>query len=207
VNPSAGLLASVFAVYLAAVASPGPNTFVVTRLALADGRRSASLAVLGVAAGNLLWLAVTLGGTHVLFERAPGLARAIRIGGGIYLGWLGLRVLAAAVRGGDILTPAAERPAPGSSFRTGFLTSLTNPNTFPFYVSLLGATVAATVPVWVRFAAAGGVLLLCILWYGGLAWGFSAPKVQRAYQSWSRAVNLLLAGLLLLFGVKLLVGW
>jgi threonine/homoserine/homoserine lactone efflux protein len=206
-NPNLALLGSIFAVYLSAVVSPGPNTFIVTRLALADGRRPALLAVLGVTVGNLAWLALTIGGAHLLFERAPGVASAIRIVGALFLGWLGVRALSAAVRGGDLLTRIEGAPVPvGSAFRAGILASLTNPNTLPFYLSLLGVTVAPAVPLWVRFVAAGGVLLLCMLWYGGLAVGFSLPAVQIGYRRWARAINLVLAGMLIAFALRLLRG-
>lgn len=205
-NAQLGLLASIFAVYLTAVVSPGPNTFIVTRLALADGRRPALLAVLGVTVGNLCWLTVTLGGAHLLFERAPVLASALRIAGALYLGWMGVRTLRAAIKGGDLLTRIEGAPAPvGFSFRAGLFTSLTNPNTLPFYLSLLGVTVAPTVPLWVRFGAGGGVLLLCMLWYGGLAVGFSSETVQLGYRRWARAINVLLAGLLIAFALRLLL--
>ena len=48
---STELLASVFAVYVAAVVIPGPNTLIVTRLALSGSRRAAYGAVLGIATG------------------------------------------------------------------------------------------------------------------------------------------------------------
>ncbi len=199
------LLGSIYAVYLTAVVSPGPNTFIVTRLALADGRRPALLAVLGVTVGNLCWLTVTLGGAHLLFERAPVLASALRIAGALYLGWMGLQALRAAIKGGDLLTRIEGAPAPvGSSFRAGMLASLTNPNTLPFYLSLLGVTIAPAVPLWVRFAASGGVLVLCMLWYGGLAVGFSNEAVQLGYRRWARAINVVLAALLIAFALRLL---
>ncbi len=175
-----------------------------TGLALSSSRRAALTAVLGVTAGNALWLGVTLGGAHLLLERAPGLLTALRIVGALYLGWLGVRALRAAWRGGDLMTRVdGAAPVAGSAFRVGVVTSLTNPNTLPFYLTLLGVTVMPGVPGWVRYAAAVAVLLLCLLWYSGLAVGFSSPTVQAAYRRWARGVNLLLALLLLLFAARL----
>jgi threonine/homoserine/homoserine lactone efflux protein len=45
-----------------------------------------------------------------------------------------------------------------------------------------------------------------MLWYGGLAWGFSSAIVQAGYRRWTRAINLALAGVLLAFAAKLVVG-
>ncbi len=203
--PTAALLGSIFGVYLTAVASPGPNTFIVTRLALGTGRRPALVAVLGIATGNLVWLGVTVAGAHFLFERFPALAVTLRHVAAAFLGWLGLRALRAAIKGGDLLTRVEGAPPPGgSAFRAGFLTALTNPNTLPFYLSLLGVTVAPAEPGWLRFAAAGGVLVLCLLWYGGLAYGFSLDPVQAGYRRWARGINVTLALLLLWYAARLL---
>jgi threonine/homoserine/homoserine lactone efflux protein len=200
------LLGSIFGVYLTAVVSPGPNTFIVTRVALAAGRRPAAVAVLGIALGNLCWLALVLAGAQLLFATFPALAGLLRIGAGVYIAWLGMGALRASVRGNDVLTSLEGPPAMGSSFRAGLITSLTNPNTLPFYLSLLGVTVAPSEPVWLRFAAAGGVLVLCVLWYGGLALSFSSGRVQAMYRRWTAAINLLLAALLLAFAARLLFG-
>jgi threonine/homoserine/homoserine lactone efflux protein len=201
------LLATISGVYLAAVVSPGPNTFVVTRLALAEGRKPAVVAVFGIGVGNSCWLALTLAGAHLLFERFPVLGMGIRLIGSAYLGWLGFQALRAAYRGGDLLARmSGPTPVEGSSFRAGLVTSLTNPNTLPFYLTLLGVTVAPEVPFWLRFAAAGTVLLLCVLWYGGLALSFSLAPVQRWYRRWGRLVNLVLAGALLHLAWRLIRG-
>ncbi len=199
------LLGSIFGVYLTAVVSPGPNTFIVTRLALATGRRPALQSVLGIATGNACWLTLTLAGAHFLFAQYPGLALGLRYVAAAFLGWMGLRALRAALKGGDLLTRVeGAAPPTGSAFRAGFLTSLTNPNTLPFYLSLLGVTVMPGTPTWVRFAAAGGVLLLCLAWYSGLAWSFSSEPVQAGYRRWARGINLALALLLLLYAGRLL---
>jgi threonine/homoserine/homoserine lactone efflux protein len=51
-TPPGPLLASIFALYLLTVITPGPNTFIVTRLALSATRRHAALALLGIALAN-----------------------------------------------------------------------------------------------------------------------------------------------------------
>jgi threonine/homoserine/homoserine lactone efflux protein len=45
-----------------------------------------------------------------------------------------------------------------------------------------------------------------MLWYGGLAVGFSLPAVQIGYRRWARAINLVLAGMLIAFALRLLRG-
>lgn len=95
-TPPGPLLASIYGLYLLAVITPGPNTFIVTRLALSATRRHAARAVLGIALGNAAWLCVTLGGVAVLLQQVPGGMRAVRYAGGLYLLYLGVRGLRSA---------------------------------------------------------------------------------------------------------------
>jgi threonine/homoserine/homoserine lactone efflux protein len=216
-TPPGPLLASIYGLYLLAVIIPGPNTFIVTRLALSATRRHAALAVLGIALGNTAWLCLILGGVAVLLQQLPGGMRAVRILGGLYLLYMGARGFysaRAASRASEATPTAApekalvERALAGEEdrpFRSGLFSSLTNPNTMPFYLSLLAPTVASGVPLWVRMAAAAGIVTLAMAWYGTLAWGLSTGHVRRAYSRREPLIRRVLALVLVAYGLRLLV--
>ncbi|HZH02749.1 MAG TPA: LysE family translocator [Myxococcaceae bacterium] len=202
------MLASIYGFYLLAVALPGPNTFIVMRLALGGSRRRAWSGVLGIVLGNSLWVAVTLGGMAALLARYPGSSRAVGLCGGLYLIYLGIRALRQPVRGSRGSPEAsaiggaedeADRP-----FLSGFLASLSNPNTLPFYLSILAPTLLPTVPMGVRLAAGGGILLLALGWYGTLGWIASSARAQRAYLRREALIRVLLALSMAGYGVRLL---
>ncbi|MET0401769.1 MAG: LysE family transporter [Cystobacter sp.] len=216
-TPPGPLLASIFGLYLLAVITPGPNTFIVMRLALSTTRQHAARAVLGIAMGNAAWLCVTLGGVAILLQRLPGGPRTLRVLGGLYLlylggkGWLAARK--AARPSGTAPASAAEkalveRALAGEEarpLRSGLLSSLTNPNTLPFYLSLLAPTAAPGTPLWVRVTAAAGIVTLAIGWYGTLAWGLSTGHVRRAYTRREPFIRQGLSLLLVAYGLRLLV--
>jgi threonine/homoserine/homoserine lactone efflux protein len=216
-TPPGPLLASIYVLYLLAVITPGPNTFIVTRLALSASRRHAALAVLGIALGNSVWLCVTLGGVAVLLQQIPGGMRAVRYVGGLYLlymgvrGWLAARAASRASAVEPAVTPETalvERALAGEEtrpFRSGLFSSLSNPNTMPFYLSLLAPTVVAGIPVWVRVAAGAGVVTIAMAWYGTLAWGLSTEHVRRAYSRREPLIRRVLALVLVVYGIRLLV--
>ena len=86
-----------FAFTAVLVATPGATTAVVVRNTLAGGRRAGMAAALGAAIGNTTHAVAAGLGLAVLVARWPDALTAIRIAGGVYLGWLGLRSLARAV--------------------------------------------------------------------------------------------------------------
>ncbi len=216
-TPPGPLLASIFGLYLLAVITPGPNTFIVMRLALSATRRHAVWAVLGIALGNAIWLCITLGGVAVLLQRLPGGMRAVRYAGGLYLlymGVKGLRAARAAARAAGAASTVAvekalvERALSGEEerpFRSGLFASLTNPNTMPFYLSLLAPTVAVGMPIWVRVAAGAGIVVLSMAWYGSLAWGLSTGHIRRAYTRREPLIRGVLSLVLMVYGIRLLV--
>ncbi|OJH42595.1 LysE family translocator [Cystobacter ferrugineus] len=216
-TPPGPLLASIYGLYLLAVITPGPNTFIVTRLALSASRRHAAWAVLGIALGNAVWLCVTLGGVAVLLQQIPGGMRAVRYAGGLFLLYMGVRGLLAARAASrasaaePAVTPEkalVERALAGEEarpFRSGLFSSLSNPNTMPFYLSLLAPTVVAGIPPWVRVAAGAGILTIGMAWYGTLAWGLSTGHVRRAYSRREPLIRRVLALMLVVYGIRLLV--
>jgi len=98
-------------IWLAAVISPGPNFLVVSRLALSRSRTSAIGATFGIAAGSLIYAALTLFGLSVLILRFAWLGETIRVVGGAYLVWLGIQAWRATP---DDLQSAAAEPGRGA---------------------------------------------------------------------------------------------
>ncbi|QSQ25147.1 LysE family transporter [Pyxidicoccus parkwayensis] len=216
-TPPGPLLASICGLYLLAVITPGPNTFIVTRLALSTTRRHAARAILGIALGNAAWLCLILGGVAVLLQQLPGATRAVRYVGGLYLLYLGLKGLrsarlasrasGAAPTGGPELAPV-ERALAGEEdrpFRSGLFASLSNPNTLPFYLSILAPAVSPGIPLWVRGVAAASIVSIAIAWYGTLAWGLSTGHVRRLYARREPLIRALLGLVLVVYGIRLLV--
>src|SRR5947209_4386894 len=118
------LLLSLFVVDILAAMSPGPNFVLVTQTAVQRTTRHALAVVAGFVTTNVLWCVAVVFGLKALFDLAPWLYVAIKVGGGAYLLYLGISMW----RG----TEAAmiESPAgysAGGSYVRGVLTNFTNP--------------------------------------------------------------------------------
>jgi threonine/homoserine/homoserine lactone efflux protein len=129
-------------VSLVVIVVPGPDTALVLRSTLRDGRVAGLFSALGIAAGQTFWALMTsLGITAFLLASQPVFA-AIKIAGAAYLVYLGARSLITAVRGvaAAPANPTASTAAPRSAlraFRQGVLSDLGNPKIGVFFTSLL----------------------------------------------------------------------
>jgi threonine efflux protein len=119
--------------YLIAAASPGPNFFIIRQLALAGERHRACLVAAGITAGSTLWASSAMAGLAALLLHVRWLSFGLKLAGAAYLVWYSLKLLrSAAQKGGDVLGDTPHVPTTGQAFRTGLLTSLTNPKSGVF---------------------------------------------------------------------------
>jgi threonine/homoserine/homoserine lactone efflux protein len=124
-----------FALVAAAViCTPGQDTALTIRNTLLGGRGNGLRTAQGVAAGQALWTVAAGAGIAALVAASQPLFTAIRIAGAVYLVWLGVQALMAAVQG----RRHAEHPhGSAAGFRQGLLSNLANPKMAIFFTSLL----------------------------------------------------------------------
>ncbi|MDP9390395.1 MAG: LysE family translocator [Actinomycetota bacterium] len=169
--------------------TPGLDTALVLRAALARGRREAAATAAGIVAGLLVWGAAAAVGVSALVTASELAFDLLRYAGAAYLIWFGGRLLRRAARPG----PADPLPddAPGRSAwratRLGLLTNLLNPKVGVFYVALLPQFVPAgrdPLAVGLLLAAVHGAIslgwfTLLILAAGALGRRLRSPRTTR----------------------------
>jgi threonine/homoserine/homoserine lactone efflux protein len=119
------------------IATPGPDTALIIRNALAGGPRASTMSALGVAMGILAWASAATLGVGVLLERSSTAFTILKLAGAAYLFYLGARSLlsrshdnAPAVGSGSTLS---DRGAWGQ----GLVSNLLNPKTGAFFVTVM----------------------------------------------------------------------
>jgi len=114
---------------------PGPDTLVVLRELVRDGRGRAGQTVVGVLCGLAVWvLAAALGLSALLRASHTGYI-SLKIAGAAYLIWLGVQSLRR-----RRLASREDRPRRrvlGRGFTAGFATDLLNPKVGVFFVTFL----------------------------------------------------------------------
>ncbi len=194
------VLLTLGAVQMAAVASPGPNFFLVSQTAAREGRRAGLGVAAGVCAGAILWCAAALLGMEIVLRRAAWALQVLQLAGGLYLIWIGFRMLRS--QGGT----GAEAPVLRYPFWQGFTTSLANPKVILFFGSVLSAVFDPALPAWAKWAAFGIVAFNETWWYLAVVLLFSTGAMQRAYARTGKWLDRVFGGLLLCFGLRLCWG-
>ena len=120
------------------IATPGPDTALIIRNALAGGPRASTLSALGVAVGTLVWVTASAVGVGVLLERSSTAFTVLKLAGAAYLCYLGLRSLFSAQREeADRPNPAHSRLSHRAAWSQGLFSNLLNPKTGAFFVTVM----------------------------------------------------------------------
>lgn len=152
--------------------TPGADMALVTRSALAGGRRAALATTLGISLGVLAWAAASALGVAAVLAASPTAFAALQLGGAAYLVALGLQTLwrtrrAAPERAED--RDRAERRT--TAFRQGLLTNVLNPKIAVFYGTLLPQFLSPGDPALaVSLVLAGIHVALGLTWLTTYAW-------------------------------------
>ena len=120
--------------------APGPDTALATRNALVGGRQAAVFTIIGVALGLSVWtLAASVGIAAVLQASEPAFV-ALKVAGAVYLGYLGVQAIRAALsRTGprELAHERAHQIRPRVALRQGLLCNLGNPKVAIFFTSFI----------------------------------------------------------------------
>ncbi len=200
-----GLMIGRTALAIAAIA-PGPNLMAVASTALGAGRNRAAMIAAGVATGTLVWAFTASLGLTAIFTAYPWTMDALRIVGGLYLIYLGLRALLAAKRGtaSSIRHDGADLTAI-RAWRRGLAVIAANPKAALFWASIATLVAAPSASIGLNAVFAFGSMAVSFTVYTIYAVLFSLPVMRNGYQRVTRYVEVVFGSLFCLFGLRLLV--
>jgi len=185
------------------IVTPGQDTALTIRNTLAAGRRGGFGTAAGVALGQAVWTVAAAAGVAAVLGASEPAFLAVRVAGALYLVYLGLQTLVAALR--RRATPAAEhrrRHQRGGAFRQGVLSNLGNPKMAVFFTSLLP-----------QFAGSFGAMLglglvfcsMTLIWLSAYALAVARAGDVLRRPRVRRIVDAVTGVALTLFGVRLAV--
>lgn len=187
------------------IVSPGPDMAVVTKNALAHGRRGVVLTTSGIALALVIWVSATAVGLSALLRTSGDVLFVLKIAGACYLAYLGVRTLIESrAKPADLLAGMPAAPPAHAVFRQGFLSAISNPKLGVFFVTFLPQFVVPGEAVLPRLLELG--LIFAVLgwtWLNAYGWFvtrlravITAPRVRQWMQ---RVTGVVLLG----FGARL----
>lgn len=174
------VLIGVFAVFIPALILPGPDFVAVVRSSMTRGARAGLLTTLGVSLGLCLYATISLLGLSAILVKYQWLTWAVRVLGGSYLIFLGIKLLRAKPQ--TIELDRAARPGGPRAIVFGFLVTLTNPKAIVLFASVFATAVTASTPFWLMGLMIALVTTSSLIWYSCVSLFMSSDPVMRRFQ-------------------------
>jgi threonine/homoserine/homoserine lactone efflux protein len=190
--------------------SPGPSFVMVARTAVSGSRRDGLAAALGMGAGGVLFAVAALAGLQAAFLAVPALYLAVKLAGGAYLVYLGIRIWRGARAPLAVSAAIQTAGAPAGHARRAFLlglgTQVSNPKTAIVYASIFAAFLPREVPLALALAIPAAIFCIETGWYAIVALALSSAAPRSAYLRYKAWIDRAAGGVMVLLGLRLLSG-
>ncbi|AZA11927.1 LysE family translocator [Corynebacterium gerontici] len=175
--------ATLITLYVVGMFTPGPDLFLVMRLAT-KSRKHGIAAVGGIVLGLSLWVTLTVTGAAAILSAYPQLLSGIQIVGGLWLGYMGVRMLLDAKEQFQAdaridLRVAGKLGSPWKSFRQGLLTNLSNPKALLYFAAVIAPFLPPNPSVWLSIVLIFALLLTALTGFSGIALGIGSKAVRK----------------------------
>lgn len=172
------VLLAVFGVFIPALLLPGPDFVAVVRSSMTRGTIAGLLTTVGVSTGLGLYATLSLLGLSAVLVEYQWLTWVVRVLGGAYLIYLGIRLLRA--KPAAMESERVRGPVRGNPLIFGFFVTLTNPKAIVLFASVFATAVTGSTPGWLLVLMISLVVASALTWYSIVSlFMSSAPVINR----------------------------
>lgn len=172
---------SVFAIFIPALMLPGPDFVAVVRSSMSRGTYAGLMTTIGVTIGLGFYASLSLLGLSAILIEYQWLAWTVRVCGGLYLAYLGLKLIL--TKPASIHIDSADTQSRGNPVLFGLLVTLTNPKAIVLFASVFATAVTKAMPLWGMAAMIALVMASALTWYSIVSVFMSSQPVISRFQN------------------------
>lgn len=184
------------------LAIPGPTILLVLSYSISQGRSATLPLVAGVALGDSVAITLSLIGLGTLLATSAVLFTVIKWMGGLYLIYLGIKLLRGAGQPQALQAGEIHPSSPRKLFGNAFIVTALNPKSIVFFIALLPQFISAGHPagpqLWIL-----GITFVVMATIGAASYAWFATSLRRflASRRAQKAYGLFAGGLLCAAGI------
>ena len=218
--PNLQVLSAFTLLWVAIVPTPGPNVLMVSHVAVTRTPAHIAYAIAGNLAGIGLLASLALIGWAAILQTFPWLRLGVSVFGGLYLMWVGVRLIQRARNCGSATTvplqsadtgeavPGSGTDHTGGDYRRtallGFVTALSNAQAILFITSIFAVSGVLNANAATGLATVA-IMLGCNATYLSLiGWLFQREKMRSGYARYRGLLEGVMGSVFMLFGGRML---
>ncbi len=191
--------------------SPGPETALMLHNSSYYSRKIGFYTGLGIVTSSLIHKTYSFLGFGAFISKTPWLFDLVKYGGGIYLIYLGVRMLlskskiANANREENEYITRLKKMTLLKAYKMGFTIDILCPSASLVFISIVAATVAPETPLWIQLIYGVILILTSLTWYTLQSFIFSHGWIKKVLDKSGGWLNRLMGAYMLYFAAKLMM--
>ena len=193
-------------VHLLAAASPGPDFALVTRQALVSGRKAGFYTSIGIALGLSVHIIYSALGMAALIARSTEGMIAVKIAGGVYLVYLGIKGLRSRPRVALDMGWKKEQVVRSGSrdILTGALCNVFNPKAPVYFLSLFTVVLSPDLPPMTLCIYGVWIMMVQFLWFSAVTLFFTHGSVRTRFLAIGHWLDRIFGVVMVALGLRVL---
>ena len=192
-------------IHLLAAASPGPDFVLVSQQTLSNGKKAGLMCSIGIALGLSIHITYSAFGLAAVIANSSSALWAIKILGGgylIYLGIKGFKAKPANITESNATTPT--KYSAKKSIGVGFLCNALNPKAPIYFVSLFTVVLSPDMPLYQIAIYGVWIMVIQFAWFSLLVGILSRPSINIHFKKYSHWIDRVLGGAMIALGIKVI---
>ncbi len=192
-------------IHTLAAASPGPDFILVTQQTLSNGKKAGLMCSIGIALGLSVHIIYSALGLAVIIANSSSALWGIKILGGgylIYLGIKGLNVKPSTHT--ELMKNNAVKNSAMKSIGIGFLCNVLNPKAPIYFVSLFTVVLTPNMPLYQIAIYGAWMMLIQLTWFSMIVGVLSRPSINLKFKKYGHWVDRVLGGAMIALGIKVI---
>ncbi|MEA1910382.1 MAG: LysE family transporter [Spirochaetota bacterium] len=197
-------LLSVISIWSIAVITPGPNFFITAQTSAIHSRLAGLFVVLGTCTGTIIWSLAGYFGITYLFIIAPWIYITLKITGGCYLLYLGIKLIFRSYKRNSVENNLkTDSQSFVKNWKIGLITNLANPKTAMFITSLFASSLPKEPKIMTGLIIVALMILISLSWYSFVVLIFSSAKLAGYFKRIQNKIDGFAGVIFVVFGAKL----
>lgn len=192
-------------IHLLAAASPGPDFVLVSQQTLSNGKKAGIMCSIGIALGLSIHITYSAFGLATVIANSSSALWAIKILGGgylIYLGIKGLKAKPTIINKENAV--ASKKYSVKKSIGVGFLCNALNPKAPIYFVSLFTVVLSPDMPAYQIAIYGTWIMVIQFAWFSLLVGILSRPSINLRFKQYGHCIDRVLGGAMVALGVKVI---
>ncbi|MEL0659680.1 LysE family transporter [Psychromonas arctica] len=192
-------------IHLLAAASPGPDFVLVSQQTLSNGKRAGLMCSIGIALGLSIHITYSAFGLATVIANSSNALWAIKILGGGYLIYLGIKGLKARpTNTNEASLTAPTHYSAKKSIGVGFLCNALNPKAPIYFVSLFTVVLSPDMPTYQIAIYGAWIMMIQFAWFSLLVGILSRPSINLRFKQYGHWIDRVLGGAMVVLGIKVI---